>query len=93
MPEETDKDWYEFALCQNMSIRWFYEDYENDPVFAKVMDGICLTCPVRALCLREGVENGEDGLWGGVYLYKGATDEAKNAHKTPEVWNRIRENL
>lgn len=93
MAEETDLNWYDLAVCQGMEIRWFHEDYENDPVFAQVMDSICLSCPVRKFCLREGVENQEFGLWGGVYLDRGKTDEAKNAHKTKEVWDRIRESI
>jgi hypothetical protein len=98
---DDDLSWYHLAICKGMNDRrnkdeaephldYFYEGYEDDPVFAATMDSICLSCPVRALCLREGVENGEYGLWGGVYLDNGKPDQKKNAHKTDEVWAKIR---
>lgn len=91
----TDKEleWYHLAICKNMEIRWFYDDYESDPVFAQVMDSICLSCPVRAMCLREGYENNEYGLWGGVYLNNGNTDETRNSHKTEDIWKQIRSGI
>ena len=88
--DDEDIEWYHVSICQGMRTSWFYEDYEADPFFAKVMDGICLSCPVRAMCLREGVENQEYGLWGGVYLNNGKADEVRNAHKSDEVWDEIR---
>lgn len=91
--EGDDLKWYNLAICQGMQLKWFHEDYEADPVFAKVMDSICLSCPVRSMCLREGIENKEYGLWGGVFLDNGKTDEPKNAHKSTETWNRIKESL
>lgn len=93
MLDDTELKWYNLAVCQGMKLKWFYEDYEADPVFATTMDSICMSCPVRALCLREAVERGETGLWGGVYLDKGKTDTAKNAHKTKETWDKIKESL
>jgi hypothetical protein len=98
---EPDLHWYHLAICQGMNDKnsdkndephkdYFYEEYESDPVVAKNMDSICLSCPVRASCLREGVENKEFGLWGGVFLERGVPDEAKNAHKTQDVWDQIR---
>lgn len=98
---DEDLAWYHLAICKGMNDRrdpaveekhvdYFYEGYEDDPVFAQTMDAVCLSCPVRKMCLREGFENKESGLWGGVYLDKGKTDIAKNAHKTDEVWKEIR---
>ena len=40
-------------------------------------------------CLQMGVENGEWGVWGGIYLTSGKRDNNKNAHKTKEVWDAI----
>jgi hypothetical protein len=40
-------------------------------------------------CLQMGVENGEWGVWGGIYLTSGKKDTNKNAHKTKEVWDAI----
>lgn len=95
MPDENDDEleWYHLSICRGMKTNWFYDDYEADPMFAKLMDGICLSCPVRAMCLREGVENQEYGLWGAVFLNNGKTDTSRNAHKTDEVWEEIRRSV
>lgn len=104
MVEDNSLRWYHLALCKGMNDREkpvegeerkkytdkFYEGYEDDPVFAATMDSICLSCPVRAICLREGIENNEHGLWGAVYLNNGKIDEARNAHKTEDIWEKIR---
>lgn len=98
---DDDLQWWHLAVCKGMNDRresdkgtkhvdYFYEGYEDDPVFAATMDDICMSCPVRALCLRDGVENNEHGLWGGVYLTNGRMDPAKNAHKTEDTWAEIR---
>lgn len=73
-----------------MKTNWFFDDYENDPVFAKIMDDICLSCPVRKMCLQEGVENKEYGLWGGVFLNNGKPHDTYNGHKTEDIWEAIR---
>lgn len=88
--DDDDLNWYHLSICRNMDTNWFYDDYENDPVFAGIMDDICISCPVRSMCLREAVENNEYGLWGGVYLNNGKSDPARNAHKTDDVWAIIR---
>jgi len=104
MQADDELEWYHLSLCQHMNdpipgkqphtyIDKFAEGYEDDPVLAKIMDGICLTCPVRKSCLREGVENKEYGLWGAVFLNNGKADEQRNSHKTPEVWEEIRSGL
>ena len=88
---ETDDEieWYHISVCQGMKTNYFYDDYEADPIFASVMDSICLSCPVRKMCLREGVANKEYGLWGGVYLTNGKIDKQKNQHKTDDAWEGI----
>lgn len=101
MPDDELK-WWHFALCQGMNdlpassvphkhTDPFFEGYEDDPVLAETMDSICKACPVRRLCLAEGIENGESGCWGGVFLVNGKVDESRNAHKTPDDWQHIRE--
>lgn len=90
MLEDDDLEWYHLAVCRGMKTNWFYDDYEADPLFAGMMDSICLSCPVRTFCLREGVENGESGLWGGVFLSNGKTDKSRNSHKTEDIWEQIR---
>jgi hypothetical protein len=80
-------------LCQGEDTNLFYNKYEQDPAIARVIDEECLSCPVLAQCLRAGTENGEYGVWGGIYLVSGKPDEAKNDHKTPEVWQAIKERV
>lgn len=89
MVEDDALHWYHLAVCQGMKTNWFYEDYESDPLFAGVMDNICLSCPVRSLCLRQGMEEGEYGLWGGVYLNAGRPDKQRNAHKDMDIWSEV----
>lgn len=88
-----DLRWYHLAICSGMPTNWFYDDYETDQTFAALMDDICLACPVRSQCLRDGVENNEFGLWGGVYLSNGRMDGAKNAHKDESIWDMIRSGI
>lgn len=91
--DADDLEWQDLAVCTGQDIRRFHEDYESNPRTAKLTDQMCLSCPVRKECLQAGVENNEWGVWGGVYLSAGNMDEAKNSHKTPEVWKEIREGL
>lgn len=86
---DNDLKWYHISICRGMKTNWFYDDYEADPLFAEVMDSICFSCPVRAMCLREGEDNQEYGLWGGVYLNNGKPDETRNSHKSDETWEKI----
>lgn len=88
---DADLRWYHLSLCHGMKTNWFFDDYENDPIFAKNMDSICAACPVRKFCLEEGIEDNETGLWGGVYLVNGKMDAAKNAHKSEADWEDVRE--
>jgi hypothetical protein len=37
------------------------------------------------------VSNSDYGVWGGIYLNSGSNDKVRNAHKTKEVWKRIKE--
>lgn len=85
--------WYHLSLCKNMPLNWFYDEYESDPVMAETMDKTCMVCPVRKQCLREGVEQKNFGLWGGVFLNNGQPDKRANAHKTDDIWGEIRESL
>lgn len=88
-----DLDWQDLAICQGQDTWRWYEGYESSPRVAQLTDEICLSCPVRRECLEAGIENGEDGCWGGVYLKAGRVDKERNAHKTPEVWEAIREGI
>lgn len=85
--------WQDFSICTGQKISRFYEDYESNPRQARLTDEMCLSCPVRKQCLQTGVDNNEWGVWGGVYLTSGKVDEGKNAHKTRDVWNQIRDGI
>lgn len=86
-------EWPQLALCKGMRTNMFYDEYESDIQVAKVVDEACLSCPVLAQCLGWGTENGEWGVWGGIFLTSGKPDKNKNSHKTPEVWEDIRERI
>lgn len=89
--DQENAKWYEFAVCLGMDTNLFFDRYESDINIAKNIDEACLSCPVIKICHDEGIVNDEYGVWGGVYLASGAVDKARNAHKTKEVWKRIKE--
>lgn len=91
--DPDDASWQDFALCVGQDIWRFHEGYESSARIAATTDAMCMSCPVRRECLKTGVENGEWGCWGGVYLINGRMDEARNSHKTEEIWNEIREGI
>lgn len=100
--DEADLEWSDLGLCNGMpiekdengnSLHPFYEAYESDAEHAKAIDAMCLSCPVMVQCLEAGMDQGEWGVWGGIYLVSGKPDDARNSHKTEEVWERIRERL
>jgi hypothetical protein len=73
-----------------MDTNLFYDTYEIDINLAKGIDQACLSCPVIAICYKNGIENNEYGVWGGVYLNFGQNDKQKNAHKTKDVWKELK---
>lgn len=91
--DADDLDWQDLAVCHGQDIRRFYDWYESSERTAKTTDQMCLSCPVRKQCLQTGIENGEWGVWGGVYLSAGRVDEGKNGHKTEDIWREIREGI
>ena len=82
--------WYQLAACKNMDINYFYDIYEVDPESARQIDQMCFHCPVVKYCYKEGVENKEKGVWGGVYLNLGRTDSDYNKHKSADDWKILR---
>ena len=73
-----------------MDTNLFYDTYEVDTNLAKGIDRACLSCPVIAICYKNGIENNEYGVWGGVYLSSGEIDKSKNLHKTSDTWKKLR---
>lgn len=92
--DPDDFVWQDLALCANdANPTHFYEDYETDDEVARQVDQMCLSCPVMEACAKQGMQ-GEHGVWGGIYWNgAGKPDKARNAHKTEEVWNEIRDRL
>jgi hypothetical protein len=89
--DRDNVNWYDLALCLGMDTNLFFDKYESDINVAKNIDEACLSCPVIKICHDEGIANNDYGVWGGIYLNAGATDKSKNAHKTKDVWKRIKE--
>ena len=88
----TPNTWADHALCINAQNRWFFEQYERDENVAKAIDEMCLVCPVMKQCLAKRQATGSEGLWGAVYWNKlGVPDKTANSHKTPEIWERIKD--
>jgi hypothetical protein len=86
-------EWKDLALCDGMPTNMFYDEYESDENVAKVVDEMCLSCPVMKQCLLSGMENDEWGVWGGIYLMGGNKDRNRNSHKTEDIWEAIRERV
>lgn len=86
-------DWQKLAICNGQDTWRWYEGYESSARVAQLTDEICLSCPVRRECLEAGIENSEYGCWGGVFLTAGRVDEQRNAHKTQDIWEQIRESI
>ena len=84
-----DDEWIIKARCRSLDSEMFFDKYEEDADLAKVVDGICLTCPVINDCFNHGTSNSEGGVWGGVYLVDGEISPMRNAHKSPEVWQEL----
>lgn len=85
--------WEGEALCKGLDKEYFFDKYEQEAEIALQVDELCLACPVRKECLEDGLSEGLTGVWGGIYLTLGKPDPNRNAHKTPEVWDRVREGL
>lgn len=78
--------WEDLATCAGMETIWFYDEYESDEIHARNIDSICARCPAQQACGVSGMQNKEEGVWGGLYLSNGKVDKTKNRHKTAEEW-------
>ena len=85
-----DIKWYHLAACTNMSINWFYDDYESDKELAKQIDQVCLHCPVIKQCHAEGIKGKEKGVWGGIFMDLGRPDKQYNSHKDSTIWKQLK---
>lgn len=94
-----DLQWQSLALCQNIvgtrkpngdADDPMFDNYEASTDNARAVDEMCSRCPVRKNCIITGIEDKEQGVWGGFYLVNGKPDKNRNAHKTPEQWAELR---
>lgn len=88
--DEEKFSWWDLAVCSGMDTNLFYDTYEVDANLAKGIDQACLSCPVIAICYKNGIENNEYGVWGGVYLNFGQHDRQRNVHKSKDVWKELK---
>ena len=94
--DPEDFNWMLLGTCNNSDFtpRDFYDRYEESEEHAKLMDEMCLGCPVMRNCSLRGQRDKEYGLWGGVYWDgTGKPDMKRNEHKTKETWQRVAEKL
>ncbi len=100
--ESQDFHWTDLSLCrtdkagnEDNQIRtsMFYDEYEEDLNTRKIIDDLCLSCPVMPVCLRSGIENAEWGVWGAVYLVRGKPRRTLNSHKSKATNERIKDRL
>lgn len=90
--DARDVEWQDLGICAGMHHDYFFEIYESDPATATQIDEMCASCPVKRDCLSFGLDNKEEGVWGGVYLNgKGGVDANKISHKPQSVQDSIRE--
>jgi hypothetical protein len=85
--------WQESARCKDEPLENFFEAYETDRSVAEDTDDMCLDCPVRNWCLKEGVETAGTGVFGGVYLSLGKFSKTRNSHKLPYVAEKLEEQV
>lgn len=88
--DPDDFGWMDLAVCQGLDHNLFYDTYENDINIARSVDEMCLSCPVIKMCYEHGIQNDEQGVWGGVYLYSKSIDKSRNLHKSAETWKKLR---
>jgi hypothetical protein len=89
--QEDNLKWTDLAICLGMDTNLFFDKYETDINIAKNIDEACMSCPVIKICYEQGKKNNDYGVWGGIYLNSGSNDKIRNAHKTKDVWKRIKE--
>jgi hypothetical protein len=81
--------WQDLAACRGLDFNLFFDNYEENQTHARVIDEMCLHCPVIKDCYFSGTDNSETGVWGGIYLTNGVVDKSRNLHKTQENWEEV----
>lgn len=86
-------NWREQGKCANFDPDLWFDQYEEDQSIRKIVDDLCISCPVQQQCFGTGVTGKEWGVWGGVYLKDGSIDQEFNSHKTSDDWAALWESL
>jgi len=90
MQTKSDMKWQDYASCNGIdNPNLFFDDYESDVVVAMNTDQLCYHCPVARQCLEDGMEHGDWGVHGGVYLVYGKIDIQRNSHKNADDWKEL----
>jgi hypothetical protein len=96
--DPSEVHWSDLGACRGMDIKAdgdksnhpFFELYESDLQTRAAVDELCNNCPVQRECGEYGMENREEGVWGGVYLTPGGkVHRVNNSHKSRETWDHI----
>lgn len=87
--DPRDFEWQQLAACKEYPTNLFFEDYEKDPKQAAQVDELCLSCPVTKECFKLGSVNRSTGVFGGFYLSNGEVVRVRNAHKSPEITQKL----
>jgi WhiB family transcriptional regulator, redox-sensing transcriptional regulator len=67
LEQETPWDWTRFSACQYTDPELFFAEGSDAAEVTDVARRICLSCPVRADCLRHALAKPEDhGTWAGL---------------------------
>lgn len=100
--DPDDLSWESLASCSGMNPNMFFDDTDlkdpdsltySDEVTAQIVDQVCLSCPVAAVCYGLGVREERWGVWGGVYLTEGKIDAKLNRHKDDADWKHWRDSV
>lgn len=81
--------WVSEALCAGVDTEEYFDKYEASVDTATEVDRMCLACPVTKECFDYGISTESWGVWGGVFLVDGKIDNARNSHKTANIWLEI----
>jgi len=83
-------NWRMLAACKGMDGKLFFGIGEDEEQKARLeresaAKAVCHGCSVRGACLREAIDNREQGLWGGLTKYerKRLLKKEKSTKKVP----------
>lgn len=86
------RKWTDSSACRNTNLEDYFDNYEQDEEpyeLRRAVDAKCIGCPVIRQCFARAKFGKETGVWGGIYMVDGATDESFNNHKSQDDWVRV----